>query len=126
MFCIDFEDDDLVANNMGVYRPWILNDNVLVVTEGGSKCGFFNESRLEVPFFSNAYSSFTSLRITFRYKIAPGGSADQGLFSNDCFGGAVNAAGNSLYCSASGGQVTWGLRDPNVQLGGVSGSSQTC
>ncbi|KAI0240459.1 hypothetical protein LSAT2_008807 [Lamellibrachia satsuma] len=51
MFCIDFEDDDLVSNTAGVYRPWILNDGVTVVADAqcpqGQRCGFFNESVLE-------------------------------------------------------------------------------
>ena len=121
MFCIDFETDDLVSVTKGVYRPWVLNDGVHIINDPlgtHGRVGFFNESHLEIPFFSNAYSSFKSLRISFYYRLAPGGSADQGIISNDCFGGAVNAPGNSLFASAQGTYLSAGFKAPPVTLGG--------
>ncbi|KAI0241986.1 hypothetical protein LSAT2_015249, partial [Lamellibrachia satsuma] len=116
MFCIDFEDDDLVSNTAGVYRPWILNDGVTVVTDAqcpqGQRCGFFNESVLEVAFFSNNYAQWPSLRITFDYMMTASTPIDQGIISNDCFNQADYADGNSLYCSA----------DSNTLKGGVKGT----
>ena len=119
MFCIDFEDDDLVSNSAGVYRPWILNDGVTIVDSlmgvtcpQGERCGFFNESVLEVAFFSNNYAQWPSLRITFDYMMAAPIPIDQGIISNDCFNQAGYAAGNSIYCSA----------DSNTLKGGVKGT----
>ncbi len=118
MFCIDFEDDDLVSNTWGEYRPWVLNDGVTVVTSPGcpqgSRCGFFNESVLEVPFFSNNYGHWPNLRITLEYKlIAFSGNNDQGIVSNDCFpnGNGLFAAGNSLFISVNGKDFNGGLKD---------------
>ena len=114
MFCIDFEDDDLVSNTAGVYRPWILNDGVTVVTDAqcpqGQRCGFFNESVLEVPFFSNNYVHWPSMRITLSYRMTQASALDQGIISNDCFNQVANADGNSLYCSASSTDFTAGLK----------------
>ena len=114
MFCIDFEDDDLVSNTAGVYRPWILNDGVTVVTDAqcpqGQRCGFFNESVLEVPFFSNNYAQWPSLKITFEYMMTAQTPIDQGIISNDCFNQAEYAAGNSLYCSADSNTLKSGVK----------------
>ena len=124
MFCINFEDDDLVNDNMGVYRPWIMNDGVKIIDDPnlcieGRRCGFFNMSRLEIPMFSNMYSNFEALRIFFYYKIVPGGSADQGIISNDCYGGATGAPGNSIYCSLQQQSLLQcGLNQPGPKLGG--------
>ena len=114
MFCIDFEDDDLVSNTAGVYRPWILNDGVTVVTDAqcpqGQRCGFFNESVLEVAFFSNNYVHWPSMKITLSYRMTQATALDQGIISNDCFNQVPNAAGNSLYCSASSTDFMAGLK----------------
>ena len=118
MFCIDFEDDDLVSNTWGEYRPWVLNDGVTVVNSPdcpqGKRCGFFNESVLEVPFFSNNYGHWPSLRITLQYKmISFSGTIDQGIVSNDCFpkGTGEYAPGNSLFISANDDEFNGGLKD---------------
>ena len=130
MFCINFEDNDLVSNTMGVYRPWVMNDGVNVITDAmcieGNKCGLFNMSRLEIPFFSNLYSSIPSIRITFYYKIISGGSADQGIISNDCYGGVAGAPGNSLFCHLEQqAALSCGLSNPAVSAGGAV-SIHTC
>ena len=121
MFCIDFEDDDLVSNIAGVYRPWILNDGVTIVDSlmgvtcpQGQRCGFFNESVLEVAFFSNNYAQWPSLRITLDYMMTASTPIDQGIISNDCFNQANNAAGNSLYCSANINTFNGGLKGTGV------------
>ena len=117
MFCIDFEDDDLVSDLSGVYRPWVLNDGVTVVNSGcpqGNRCGFFNASVLEVPFFANNYGHWPNLRITLEYKmISFSGNIDQGIVSNDCFpnGNGQYAAGNSLFISANDQDFNGGLKD---------------
>ena len=124
MFCIDFEDDDLVNDNMGVYRPWVMNDKVEIIDDSnlcieGNRCGLFNMSRLEIPMFSNMYSNFRALRISFYYKIMPGGSADQGIISNDCYGGVTGAPGNSIFCHLQQQSLLQcGLNQPAVSLGG--------
>ncbi|KAI0216080.1 hypothetical protein LSAT2_031858, partial [Lamellibrachia satsuma] len=121
MFCIDFEDDDLVANGPGFYEPWVLNDGVTIVDSAvnpgvncpqGQRCGFFNESVLEVPFFSNNYAHWPSLRITLSYKMTQRTNIDQGIISNDCFPDATVpfAPGNSLYCSADDNDFKAGLK----------------
>ena len=119
MFCIDFEDDDLVSDTWGEYRPWVLNDGVTVVNSSdcpqGDRCGFFNGSGvLEVPFFSNNYGHWPSLRITLQYNmIAFEGNIDQGIVSNDCFpdGTGQYADGNSLFISANDHVFNGGLKD---------------
>ncbi|KAK2177173.1 hypothetical protein NP493_615g01049 [Ridgeia piscesae] len=52
-----------------------------------------------------------------------GGSADQGIISNDCFGGAVNAPGNSLFASAQGTYLSAGFKAPPITLGGDPGNN---
>ena len=101
MFCIDFEDTDLVG--AGVYQPWLLIDHIDRVHSDvagcpqGDYCGYFCGGRLEVPLFSNAYSSFPSLRITFDYIRTPGGGDSyQGIISNDCFEHDPHLLGNSM------------------------------
>ena len=84
------------------------------------RCGFFNESRLEIPFFSNAYSSFPSLRISFNYRRTGSSPATQGIISNDCMNGVASEAGNSLYASCADDSVEVGLRDPLASLTSVS------
>ena len=128
MFCIDFDDDDLVSDNMGVYKPWVMNDNVNVITDAmcieGNRCGLFNMSRLEIPMFSNMYSNFHTLRISFYYKIMSGGSGDQGIISNDCYGGATGAPRNSIFCHLQQHSLLeCGLNEPDVSLGGGVGRS---
>ena len=124
MFCIDFEDEeDLVF--AGADHPWVLNDGVQIVPKAsagcpqGDKCGYFENSRLEIPFFSNAYSGINSLRITFWLRRVDGEPVTMGLISNDCFNGVQDAAGNSLYCSIQydGDNLDYieaGVRDPLV------------
>ena len=128
MFCIDFEDDDLISDAFGIYRPWVLNDGVIVVSSPycpqDIRCGYFNESILEVPFFSYTYNSWPSLRITFHYKQISNSTLDQGIISNDCTPPPF-AEGNSLYCSAAADGDTFlgGLKSPaggNVDLSAVS------
>ena len=123
MFCIDFEDAGLVSTTAGVYRPWILNDGVTIVDNAmgancpqGQRCGFFNESVLEVPFFSNNYVHWPSMRITFNYRMTQATALDQGIISNDCFNQVANADGNSLYCSASSIDFMAGLKTVNSPL----------
>ena len=119
MFCIDFEDDDLVSDTWGEYRPWVLNDGVTVVEDEqcpqGKKCGFFNGSGvLEVPFFSNNYGHWPNLRIELQYKmISFEAPIDQGIVSNDCFpdGDGLYADGNSLFISANDETFNAGLKD---------------
>lgn len=122
MFCINFEDDDLVTND--VYQPWVLNDGVTIV-EGasfgcpeGKRCGFFNESILELPFFSNNYGHWNSLRITLHYKMIATSDVDQGIVSNDCYKDVANAPGNSLYCSVGGAGDVFkaGLKSSNSSV----------
>ena len=124
MFCIDFEDADLVGQ--GVYQPWVGNNDVTVITSAfcpqGSRCGYFNESTLSVPFFSNAYASFPSLKITFYYNRTPGGPSLQGLISNDCFNHVAAEAGNSLYASCEDDEVEWGLKNMDFPAPGSSAS----
>ncbi|KAK2153742.1 hypothetical protein NP493_2267g00009 [Ridgeia piscesae] len=120
MFCIDFEDDDLVSDTWGEYRPYVYNDGVTVVDgpqcPQGNRCGFFsNESVLEVPFFSNNYGHWPNLRITLEYKMIPSSAnLDQGIVSNDCFpnGNGKFAAGNSLFISANDKTFNAGLKNP--------------
>ena len=123
MFCIDFEDEDLVSDTEGVYRPWILNDGVTIVDNAmgancpqGQRCGFFNESVLEVPFFSNNYVHWHTMSITFNYRMIQGTSLYQGIISNDCFNQADYADGSSLYCSASVTDFMAGLKTDNSPL----------
>ena len=118
MFCIDFEDDDLVGQ--GAYQPWVLNEDVTVVTSAdcpqGSRCGYFNGSRLEIPFFSNAYSSFPGLWVEFWYKRTGSEPANQGLISNDCFQGQTYEPGNSLYASCTSSDVETGLKSISLAV----------
>ena len=134
MFCIDFEDDDLVSNTAGVYRPWVLNDGVTIVDNTinlevncpqGQRCGFFNESVLEVPFFSNNYAQWPTLRITLSYKMTGSQDVDKGIISNDCFPDATVpfAPGNSLYCSANSGNFLAGLKGPSPGYPVAGGSA---
>ena len=118
MFCIDFEDKDLVSNTFGEYRPWVFNDGVTVVTSPqcpqGKRCGFFNASVLEVGFFANNYGHWPNLRITLEYKmIHLSGNIDQGIVSNHCFphGNVMYAAASSLFMSASALNFNGGLKD---------------
>ena len=121
MFCIDFEDNDLVSDTWGEYRPYVFNDGVTVVKDTqcpqGDRCGFFNGSGvLEVPFFSNNYGHWPSLRIELEFKmISFSGNIDQGIVSNDCVpdGTGLYAAGNSLYISANDNTFNTGLKDPS-------------
>ena len=124
MFCIHFEDEeDLVF--AGADHPWVLNDGVQIVPKAsagcpqGDKCGYFDNGRLEIPFFSNAYSGINSLRITFWFRRVVPEPFTMGLISNDCFNGVQDAAGNSLYCStqydgAEHEYIEAGVRDPLV------------
>ena len=123
MFCINFEDDDLVTND--VYQPWVLNRGVTVVNDTsvgcpeGSRCGFFNdESNLELAFFSNNYGHWHNLRITLNYRQTETSPSDQGIMSNDCFNNVDNAPGNSLYLSSSGDGSLFkcGLKANNVSV----------
>lgn len=121
MFCIDFEANDLISKTFGVYRPWVLNDGVTVVNDSqcpqGDRCGYFNNSVLEVPFFSNNYAQWPSMRITLQYKmISFSGSIDQGIISNDCLNLADYAAGNSLYLSADASTFKAGLKSGNASV----------
>ena len=69
--CIDFENADVLTTN-GLY---VFNDGVSVVSNGidapldfcpqGNSCGYFNKSKLELPFFANNYNYLPNLRITF-------------------------------------------------------------
>ena len=106
MFCIDFEDDDLIRDGTP-YQPWVMNRGVTVVKAAecpqGERCGFFNASLLEVPMFSNNYDPWHGLVIKLRYRQTAQSNIDQGIISNDCFGGVPYAPGNSLYCSADAG-----------------------
>ena len=121
IFCITFEDDDNLVGPGGAEQPYIYNDGVTVVTSAlcpqGDKCGWFNNSRLEIPYFSNNYG-FESIRITFQYKRTGAMPETQGIISNDCFNMVPNAAGNSLYCSstnigaADNDDIEAGLRSP--------------
>ena len=117
MFCIDFENGDLISHTAGEYRPWVLNNGVTIVHDPqcpqGQWCGFFNASCLEVPFFSNNYDHWPSLRITLSYKMTQPTQMDQGIVSNDCFQGLANAPGNSLYLSASSTDFKAGLKAGN-------------
>ena len=135
MFCINFEDDDLVAKGPAfVYEPWILNDGVTIVDNTvnpgvncpeGHRCGFFNESILEIPFFSNNYAHWPYLRITLSYRMTSFGldldmlglnrNPEQGIISNDCFpdGNVPYAPGNSLYFSADDISLIAGLKGPS-------------
>ena len=145
MFCINFEDDDLVAKGPAfVYEPWILNDGVTIVDNTvnpgvncpeGHICVFFNESVLKVPFFSNNYAHWPSLRITLSYRMTLFGLEldmrrldripAQGIISNDCFpeGNVPYAPGNSLYCSV--GDITFmaGLKGPSPDYAVANGSA---
>ena len=124
MFCINFEhEEDLVF--AGADHPWVLNDGVQIVSTAsvgcpqGDKCGYFVNSRLEIPFFSNAYSGINSLRITFWFRRDEGYPVTMGMISNDCFNGVPEAAGNSLYVSnrdVNDGtdSIEVGVRDPFV------------
>ena len=126
MFCIDFEDDDLVGQ--GAYQPWVLNEDVTVVTSAdcpqGSRCGYFNGSRLEIPFFSNAYSSFPGLWVDFWYKRTGSEPANQGLISNDCFQGQTDEPGNSLYASCTSSDVETGLKSISLAVAHANVSTQ--
>ena len=117
MFCIDFENGDLISHTVGEYRPWVLNNGVTVVHDlqcpQGQFCGFFNASCLELPFFSNNYDHWPSLRITLSYKMTQTTQMDQGIISNDCYQGLANAPGNSLYLSASSTNFKAGLKARN-------------
>ena len=123
MFCINFEDDDLVTND--VYQPWVLNRGVTVVDASsvgcpeGNRCGFFNDdSNLELAFFSNNYGHWHNLRITLNYKQIQTSQSDQGIMSNDCWHGTENAPGNSLYLSSSGdgSEFKCGMKTNNASL----------
>ena len=117
IFCIDFEDQYQLADS-GVY---VFNDGVKRVNNalcpnagiaGSSYCGHFlgSNSRLEVPFFSNNYDHFGSLRITMLYRRMGANAAEQGILSNDCSGGIAGQAGNSLFCSVDKGLFYAGVR----------------
>ena len=125
MFCIDFEDADLVGP--GAYQPWVLNEDVTIVSSTslgpcaeGSQCGYFNASHLVIPFFSNTYASFPSLRITFNYMRTVASPVTRGLISNDCFNDKEGQSGNSLYASCRNSRVLTGVKKPNVNLHTVS------
>ena len=126
MFCIDFEDDDLVGQ--GVYQPWVMNVDVTVVTDPdcpqGSKCGYFNGSRIEIPFFSNAYSSFDGLWIELWYKRTGTYPVNQGLISNDCFEGQSYEPGNSLYASCVSSDVEAGVKSISLAAARAAVSTQ--
>ncbi|KAI0216081.1 hypothetical protein LSAT2_031859, partial [Lamellibrachia satsuma] len=145
MFCINFEDDDLVAKGPAfVYEPWIRNDGVTIVDNTvnpgvncpeGQRCGFFNESVLQIPFFSNNYAQWPSLRITLSYRMTSFGLdldmrrldriPDKGIISNDCFpeGNGLYASGNSLYCSADDIRFKAGLNGPSPDNAVADGSA---
>ena len=116
IFCIDFEDRYQLADS-GVY---VLNDGVERVDDAlcpnagkeGSHCGHFlgSNSRLEVPFFSNNYDHFGSLRITMLYRRTGANTAEQGILSNDCSDGIAGRDGNSLFCSVDNGLFYAGVR----------------
>ena len=122
LFCIDFENQYQLADS-GVY---VYNDGVDVGPDplcpvAASKCGHFlgSNSRLEVPIFSNAYSSYPSLRITMYLRKTGGGPGDvRGVMSNDCgpSGMMAGADGNSLYCAVNGSLFTGGLKAPAVDI----------
>ena len=130
MFCIDFEDDDLVQGGTA-YQPWLHNRGVTVVTDTqcpqGNRCGFFNESFIEVAMFANNYDSWQRLKITLEYKQILSSQMDQGVISNDCLSEQSGAPGNSLYCSldASGGSFNAGLKSPPASASDVSNTSNT-
>ena len=125
MFCIDFEDDDLVGA-AGADHPWVFNDGVDIVPYAaagcpqGDRCGYFDEGRLEIPHFSNMYSSFSSLRITFDYRRTAGGVYHQGIISNDCFNGQAGESGNSLLFACLSHVVAGALREPFIFVQTVS------
>ena len=127
MFCIDFETPDLVSS--GADHPWVRNKGVDIVNQTsngpciqGARCGYFNESHLEIPFFSNAYDGFTSLRITFSYMKTTSTSGLKGLVSNDCFDNQEGRIGNSLYAGCKDTEVKSGVKQPTVNLSTVSTS----
>ena len=130
MFCIDFEDDSLVKKGTA-YQPWVLNRGVTVVNSPecpeGNRCGFFNESLIELPMFSNNYDPWHGLKITLKYKQTRTSQFDQGVISNDCFNGVPFAAGNSLYCSVDGSGASFnaGLKSPPASASDVSSNCNT-
>ena len=138
IFCIDFEDQYQLADS-GVY---VFNDGVNRVNDalcpnagidGSSYCGHFlgSNSRLEVPFFSNNYDHFGSLRITMLYRRTGANAAEQGILSNDCSDGTAGRDGNSLFCSVDNGMFYAGVRRNQLPMdfaqiitNDVSGSKQ--
>ena len=116
MFCIDFEDDSLIKKGTA-YQPWLLNRGVTVVNSlecpEGNRCGFFNESLIEIAMFANNYDPWHGLKISLKYMQTQSSQMDQGVVSNDCINLQSGAPGNSLYCSvdAGGNSFTAGLKD---------------
>ena len=123
-FCIDFEEDDFVR--AGADHPKVSNYGVIVVdtTDAGcpqgDRCGYFDEGRLEIPSFSNAYTGISSFRITFNYLRMAGGEDHQGIFSNDCFNGEADLPGNSLAAACAYGSVASLLNEPEALVVTVS------
>ncbi|KAI0236747.1 hypothetical protein LSAT2_012716 [Lamellibrachia satsuma] len=122
LFCINFEKQyELTDSGYYVFNDGVDLVNGAMCPVAGSQCGHFlgSNSRLEIPFFSNNYDGFPSLRITMYIRMTGGGPGDvQGVISNDCGpnGMVPNAAGNSLYCSVNGTIMTGGLKDPAVDI----------
>ena len=125
MFCVNFEDPDFVGDE-GADQPTVSNYGVVVVDTAdvgcpqGDKCGYFDEGRLEIPRFANAYSTFSSLRITFNYLRTGGGKDHQGLISNDCFKDEPDLPGNSLSVACVDESVAALLNEPEAFVATVS------
>ena len=129
MFCIDFE-YGLVGTG-GSDKPYIHNEGVDIVgstpfgdCRSGAKCGRFDESRLEIPLFSNIYSGLDYLRITFSYMNTRAVDGLKGIISNDCFNEQSGEVGNSFYAACNSVKVLTGMKtSPNVDLETVSTSA---
>ena len=135
MFCITFEDG--IGATGGSDRPFIENYGVDIVSSTGiygngaclegSKCGFFDKSHIVIPMFSNMYSGFDYLRITFSFLNTETGGSLKGLISNDCHNGQSGKSGNSLYAATIGVYAQTGWKSDTspteVNLASVSTSA---
>ena len=129
MFCIDFEDG--IVGTGGSDKPYIHNEGVEIVGStpfgvctSGAKCGRFDESRLEIPLFSNIYSGLDYLRITFNYMNTRTTDGLTGIISNDCFNQQSGKDGNSFYAACDLLNLLTGMKtSPDVDLQTVSTSA---
>ena len=104
---ISFDDESAITASKGL---WLFNRNVVQSDEGcmSGRCGFFNstaESKLELPYFSNAFDRFETFTARLFYKRSPAASGYGNVMSNNCVGGSSRAGSAGAFIAEDGSAI---------------------